>query len=222
MEGIDRERLKERILNRREISPTGCWLWTGSRDANGYGHIRVGERVLLVHRVAAAVFFSDFDLYGEICCLHNCDNPPCFNPEHLYTGTQADNIADRETRHRRNLRGSEIGTSKLTEDQVTQIIRALQTGERQSDVARRIGIGKVAVNAIAKRRSWRHVLPQDEIPTSPARGARHPCARLSDEQVDEIRAAVAGGQTQVSVARRFGIHQSHVSAIVNRRRRVDR
>ncbi len=221
MEATERGRLRDRLLARREISPGGCWLWVGARDRQGYGHIRVGGRILLVHRVAAAAF-GDFDLYGPECCLHDCDTPACFNPAHLFAGTHADNMADRESKGRRHApRGSRIGTSKLTEEVVVQIIRALQSGARQADLARELGISRATISKIALRQSWAHVLPGESIQTQPAKGDRHPAARLSNTDVEAIRSAAAGGQRQSAIAEQFGISPHYVWELVNRRRRAD-
>lgn len=79
-------------------SPHGCWLWTGARDAHGYGRVRVGERVDLVHRVVFRAFRGPID--AGLVLLHACDNPPCCNPEHLTPGTPRQNAEDRSRKGR--------------------------------------------------------------------------------------------------------------------------
>ena len=108
--------LRARLLARRKINPrTGCWEWQGARQKKGYGNIAIGGRTFLVHRVALHVF-RKFDLNSPFCALHKCDNPPCFNPKHLFKGTQRDNIRDLvrkglhyQTRKTRCLRGHLLG-----------------------------------------------------------------------------------------------------------------
>ncbi len=93
------EELKELLLLRRTITESGCWEWTGARHTGGYGLLRAGkpEGVRLamvgVHRIAALLWL-DIPLDTSLLILHRCDNPPCFNPDHLFTGTQSDNIQD--------------------------------------------------------------------------------------------------------------------------------
>jgi len=86
--------VRERLLAKREIDPvTGCWNWMGGRNGGGYGIIRKSGVSLIVSRLAASVY-KGFDITSNLFVLHRCDNPPCFNPEHLFIGTPLDNIRD--------------------------------------------------------------------------------------------------------------------------------
>jgi len=59
----------------------------------GYGQVYFLGKVRLVHRLAAYYFFgTDIDTKNDV--MHKCDNPSCFNPEHLLVGTRADNMED--------------------------------------------------------------------------------------------------------------------------------
>lgn len=79
---------------------TGCWEWAGSRCRKGYGMIRVTGRTLRVHRVAHEEWLGPIPAGLDV--LHRCDNPPCFNPGHLWTGTDLDNARDRAAKRRGN------------------------------------------------------------------------------------------------------------------------
>ena|ERR1700687_203803 len=70
---------------------TPCWLWTGCVDKDGYSVTRIGYRKISAHK-AAFIFFYNFEPQLHVC--HKCDIPGCFNPEHLFEGTQKDNIQD--------------------------------------------------------------------------------------------------------------------------------
>ena len=69
-----------------------CWEWTGYRDRLGYGRLRVDGSLMLAHRVAWELEHGYISEGLNVC--HHCDNPPCVRPNHLFLGTQRDNIKD--------------------------------------------------------------------------------------------------------------------------------
>lgn len=75
-------------------APDDCWLWTRSRDKDGYGQVNHGR----AHRATWALTFGAIP--ASLCVLHRCDNPPCCNPAHLFLGTTADNMADKKAKQR--------------------------------------------------------------------------------------------------------------------------
>ena len=74
-----------------------CWEWTGARMPRGYGRFRDGERTVYVHRFVWEQEYGPIPK-GILVC-HSCDNPPCVRPEHLFLGTQVDNMADMLYKH---------------------------------------------------------------------------------------------------------------------------
>lgn len=79
-------------VNRKVNSETGCWEWTKSRGKKGYGQIWVVDKFIRVPRAAYEEYIGPIPEGLKV--LHHCDNPPCFNPEHLFVGTQSENILD--------------------------------------------------------------------------------------------------------------------------------
>lgn len=79
--------------------PSGCWPWTGARNSDGYGLMRIGShydgsrRMSVTHRIAWELAHKRPIPPGMNAC-HKCDNPPCGNPTHLFLGTQRDNLRD--------------------------------------------------------------------------------------------------------------------------------
>lgn len=88
------KRFLKRLFRKRQINSDGCWIWTGYVDKDGYGEIWYADETWRVNRIVFLIFKPD-EWDSELQINHNCNNPRCFNPEHLYCGTQADNMADR-------------------------------------------------------------------------------------------------------------------------------
>ena len=82
-----------RLSWRTVIKPSGCWEWLGSRTDCGYGRLWVfSSKKTLAHRLSYDLLVGDIP--ESTLVLHHCDNPPCWNPNHLFLGTQKDNMAD--------------------------------------------------------------------------------------------------------------------------------
>jgi hypothetical protein len=134
----------------------GCWLWAGTVTKWGYGRFWAGHRrQLAAHRVAWEL--TNSPLRDDECVLHKCDVRACVNPSHLFIGSKADNMKDRDAKGRQ-VKGERVNLAKLTDSQVAEI-RAAWTGERGQRLAmmRRYNIGSSALWAIIKGRTWRHV-----------------------------------------------------------------
>jgi HNH endonuclease len=89
-----RELIRQRFATRIRVDdPAGCWIWSGTRQtADGYGGIRIAGTVWLAHRLSWTL--SRGPIPEGLSVLHRCDTPPCIRPEHLFLGTQADNMLD--------------------------------------------------------------------------------------------------------------------------------
>src|SRR4051812_5029227 len=117
--------LEARLLVNRICTPAGCWLWTRSCQPKGYGQTSWpgGRRNVRVHRVAAVLWLG-FDIDSPQLVLHRCDTPRCFNPDHLFVGTAADNTSDMMAKGRNNhgnVCGEDHPRHKLTADMVREI-----------------------------------------------------------------------------------------------------
>jgi hypothetical protein len=151
---------------------TRCWIWTAYADRAGYGRIASpghGTPSRLASHVSWEIHYGDIPP-GKIVC-HKCDNPPCVNPEHLFVGTHADNMHDKERKGRANrnnpARGSRQGLAKLTEPEVEYIITQLLVGRTCRSLSEEFSVSKSAVDMIRYRISWKHVLPDITGPIRP-------------------------------------------------------
>lgn len=69
-----------------------CWNWLGHIDADGYGRLWIGHTYVGAHRFSYEHFIESLN---DKQCNHKCNNPSCVNPNHLYAGSQGDNLVDR-------------------------------------------------------------------------------------------------------------------------------
>jgi hypothetical protein len=69
-----------------------CWEWAGARNSDGYGKSYAGSGYRMAHRVAWESSFGPIP--DGLFVLHRCDNPPCVRPDHLFLGTNTDNVRD--------------------------------------------------------------------------------------------------------------------------------
>lgn len=163
-----------RFWSKAELTanPDKCWIWQKSVDTGGYGSHSIGGRNYTSNRVAYASFYKKDP--GNFHVLHKCDCRRCINPHHLFLGTNYDNVKDKMAKGRQGrpigklsgshthpekiLKGSKIGTSKLTEDQVLEIRKRHK--EEKLSTYKLANIYKVSQALIwyaVNNKTWKHI-----------------------------------------------------------------
>ena len=131
-----------------------CWIWTAGKFRKGYGSIKVSGKSLYTHRVAWVL--ANGPIPSGLDVLHRCDNPACVRVDHLFLGTNADNVRDRENKGRGvTFSGEAHNMAKLTSAKVDEI-RALYAagGIKQCELAERFGVRQAAISSIVLRKIW--------------------------------------------------------------------
>lgn len=164
--------------HRPELGP--CWPWTASTDKDGYaggfwdGTYLPNGRGNYVRAARWAYERFIRPIPNGHMILHHCDNPPCMNFDHWFTGTARDNYLDMIAKGRQRFasgddhglrkhpervaRGHQAGTSKLTNEQVAEIrSRYAAGGISQYELAREYGVRQPAISRLITRKRWSHI-----------------------------------------------------------------
>ena len=143
--------LEERFWEKVSVT-ADCWEWTAKKTPKGYGRIWYNGKNIRAHCMSWILLYGGYDRQ-KLCVLHHCDNPSCVRPEHLFLGTHADNIRDRDAKDR-TARGEQGGNRKLTE---AQVIAIRSSDGSLSDIAVRFNIDRTQVWHIKTRQQWKHI-----------------------------------------------------------------
>lgn len=159
--------LMERFMRHVRQLDSGCWEWTGARcgERQGRGQSSLpGGRKTLAYRVAWILHRGPIPSGMKVC--HRCDVPLCVNPDHLFLGTQKENIQDAVKKgHMRGpgTRGETHSRARLTEVQVLEIRRRAAGPINVCAIAREYGVSRGTVRLILDGTNWRHLLPEAEV-----------------------------------------------------------
>jgi hypothetical protein len=141
-------------LAQKLVDDRGCWIWTGKTTNRRYGLIGWRGRSWLVHRVAWVLRHGE--LAPDVLVLHRCDRPPCCNPDHLFVGSQRDNVRDCIAKKRfRVPNGAAHYRAKLTPASARAIRELARDGWGYRRLARRFGVHRGTIGAVIRRRTWK-------------------------------------------------------------------
>lgn len=134
---------------------SGCWLWVAAITASGYGNFKIDGGFKGAHRVSYELYKGTIP--DGLQVLHRCDNRCCVNPDHLFVGTQSDNMYDKVAKGRDNhadFSGEKNPRAKVTKEQVDEIRALFKHGIRKIDLSRRYGVTATAINSIITGKNW--------------------------------------------------------------------
>ncbi len=134
-----------------ESDDKGCLIYQGFIHPGGYGYKRInGERPASVHRLALKEKLGRDLLSGMVAC-HSCDKPACINPEHLFEGTQIENIMDAVSK------GRQTNPRLFSETEIRRIRRDYAGGKSQKKLALEYGVARNTIYQIVNYLTYKDI-----------------------------------------------------------------
>lgn len=205
------------LMERVDVQKNGCWVWRLAKKEKGYGVFTENrnQKLVYVHRFSYELFKGPIP-HGMFVC-HKCDNPPCCNPDHLFTGTNSDNMRDcvQKGRHIVPLRdlGIKLTWQVLTDEQIAEIKMLINKGLRNEEIARAYGISGSTIQDIRTGRTHSKIGPSITKRQQPIKHGK----KLVESDVLAIRAKYAQGDiTYAELATQYSVNSTNIGAIIRR------
>jgi hypothetical protein len=126
----------------------GCWVWSGIVDYKGYGKIKFNNKRYKTHRLA--YILTNGEICDNLLVCHKCDNPPCCNPDHLFLGTNQDNIIDCLKKDRQT-------ASKLKTSDIASIRKLREEGHDAKVIANLFNVTPQAIREVLNGKRWYYI-----------------------------------------------------------------
>jgi hypothetical protein len=180
---------KDYIYDHVVVTEKECWEWIGCLSRNGYPTVSIKTKTITLSRFCYEIFKGIIP--DGLQVLHTCDNPPCVNPDHLFLGTQSDNIQDMHDKNRHPR------SKKLHPGQVVLIRQRVFDGQSKSSLARQYGVNPKTIREVCYGDSWQDV-------GGPISEPGENISLLNEGQVREIR-TLLGVMPYTQIALKFGV-----------------
>jgi len=206
------------------MNPNICWEMDLKSRIDGYGSFSIDGRSYRAHRISFQIHKGLIP--NNLLIRHSCHNKRCVNPNHLNFGTHQDNIND-TVNDNLQLKGSQIVQSKLTEDNVREILTNIYNdvfnGWTVYDIGRKYSVSHHQIRSILNGIWWKHIINQLKIPLSDLRhkiigrhlhksSYRHP-RKLIDDNIKDIKFRLSNGETAVSIAALYNVSNGSIDSI---------
>jgi hypothetical protein len=147
------------LIKVKPSSTSECWEWTGATQAKGYGRFKSNGKIECSHRFSYKMFIGNIPKGMNVC--HKCDNPKCVNPEHLFVGTQSDNMVDCRDKGRLvipdggNFKDEHKPHNSSTDTEtIKQIKASIDNGYSNTGIAAEYGVKNQLVRDIRRGKSY--------------------------------------------------------------------
>jgi hypothetical protein len=201
-----------------------CWSWSGTKDRGGYGRISVnGDKKIGAHRFSFWLHGNGDP--GELFVCHDCDNPECTNPSHLFLGTPKDNSQDCVVKGRAADVRAEQNPRALIDNQLAiRVSEEVESGKTNRQIAQELGIGEELVSRIKTGRSWASATGRTRVYRAPAQkierplrrprvGSQNASSKLTEDDVREIRSSAG---SSYEIAKKYGVSAVTIQLIRKR------
>lgn len=150
----DRRRFWSHVDKGPGHGPNGqCWIWLLSKNNGGYGQFRINNTYIKPHRVTYFLHYG-VDPY-PLNTLHNCDYPPCCNPEHIKPANQQQNMEDK-IKKGRGARGILLGDYIILDEEKVKEIRRLHANGHISQrlMGKQFHVSQSSIWRVVRRKCW--------------------------------------------------------------------
>ncbi len=130
-----------------------CWLWTGCKQ-DGYGRQTINHKQYIATRISYWMHYHVDP--GKLDVCHECNNPPCVNPKHLFIDTRSGNQQHCIVENRRNQHGNNNPKSKLRDYEIPKILE-LETQLSLEQIGKLFGVSDSCINFVLNGTTWSHV-----------------------------------------------------------------